>query len=459
MVNKIKRTIKKYDMICKNDRIVIGVSGGSDSMCLLHFLRSISQEYNLKLFVVHINHCIRGEDADLDQQYVEDICEEWNIPCYAYKVDIKNKAKIEAICEEEMGRRVRYGTFLEVMKQNNANKIAVAHNKNDVVETIFFNFTRGTGLNGIVGIKPKIDNIIRPIIDCEKKEIDKYCKDNNIEVRIDHTNFETVYTRNKIRNEIIPYIKENINKNVVNNIYRAGKIFEDEEDYLNNIVQLKYKDALEEEVVNKIVFNINDLKNNHIAINRRIIKLAIANISRNGMKDISYVNVSDVIKLLNNTSGKEIVLKDNIIVKKLYNNLVIEKDIVCDREIYYEVENVPYKIELDKCIVEFSYDKKFHLNINSLVENFNIKEEELEKLRIRTRREGDYIYLKKDSMKQKLKKYFINNKINKDEREKILLLAKGREIVWIIGYRVNPKYKIYNDNDEKVLSVKVDFLN
>ncbi len=244
MKNKVLQTVKKYNLINAKDKIVVGVSGGPDSMCLLHVLNELKDELNIKLVVAHVNHMIRKE-ADEETQYVRDFCEKIGIECYVKKIDVIEKSNMEKIGTEEAGRKARYNFFEEVKNNTNANKIATAHNANDNAETILMNIFRGTGTSGLKGIEPIRDGLyIRPIIECERKEIESYCELNNLEPKIDKSNFENVYTRNKIRNLVIPLIKEEFNTNIIEALNKLSILARQENDFIDDYVNSLIKDDL-----------------------------------------------------------------------------------------------------------------------------------------------------------------------------------------------------------------------
>ena len=211
MKNKVLETIKKYNLIENGDKLVLGVSGGPDSISMLNILNEIRKDDKVKLnyeiVVVHINHMIRKEAVD-DELYVKEYCDKRNIDFYSKSIDVKKLANTNKIGTEEAGRNVRYEFFNEILEKTSSNKIAIAHNKNDNAETMIMNIMRGSGISGLKGIEPKRGIYIRPLIECEREEIEKYCEKNKLNPRIDKTNFENEYTRNKIRNIVIEQ-KEN----------------------------------------------------------------------------------------------------------------------------------------------------------------------------------------------------------------------------------------------------------
>ena len=239
-MDKVENTIEKYNLIQNGDKIVIGVSGGPDSICLLHILNSLKEKYNIRICVAHINHMIR-ENAKIDEQYVLDFCKKIDVPAFVLHSDVLNLAKQQKISVEEAGRNVRYNFFDEILEKTKSNKIAIAHNCNDKAETVIMNVLRGSGISGLKGIEAKRDNkYIRPLIECTREEIETYCKENNLETRHDESNDENIYKRNKIRNIVIPYIKEEFNSNIISTINRLSLVATQEDEYINKIKTSNY---------------------------------------------------------------------------------------------------------------------------------------------------------------------------------------------------------------------------
>lgn len=231
---KVLKTIKKYELIENGNNIVIGVSGGPDSMALLNVLISLKKDkkINFEIVVAHINHGIRPE-AEEETKYVEKFCKENKILCFVKKEKVEELAKKQRIGTEEAGRNLRYSFFEEVAKQVNGTKIVTAHNANDNAETILMNLIRGTGTSGLKGIEAKRENkYIRPLIECTRKEIEDYCNIKNLEPKEDKSNKENIYTRNKIRNILLPLIESEFNPNIVNSLNRMSQIVKEENEYL-----------------------------------------------------------------------------------------------------------------------------------------------------------------------------------------------------------------------------------
>ena len=327
MKEKVLNTIKKYKLIQKNDKIILGVSGGPDSISMLDILNEIKKEkiIEFEIIVAHINHGIRKEATE-DEEYVKEYCNKNQIKCYIKRIDVKQYANNNKIGIEEAGRKQRYKFFDEIMQKENANKIATAHNKNDKIETIIMNEIRGTGIAGLKGIEPIRDGkYIRPLIECDRDKIEKYCEEKNLNPRIDKTNFDNEYTRNKIRNIVLPYIKKEFNPNIIETVDRLSKVMKETEDYLQEQTIQIYNDI-------KIKENILDLKKfnmQNILIKKRIIIYTIAKVLGN-TQNIEKVNIDDIIKLCENNVGNK-YLTPNKNIKILVNK----------GKIFFEVINIP----------------------------------------------------------------------------------------------------------------------
>ena len=318
MEEKILETIKKYNLIENGDKVVIGVSGGPDSITLLNVLLKIKDMGIIKydIVVCHINHLIRKEAIE-DENYVKDYCDKNNIECYIKRAKVEEISKKEKLGTEETGRKVRYEFFNEILEKTNSNKIATAHNKNDNAETVLMNIIRGSGTSGLKGIEAKRNNLIRPLIEIERTEIEEYCKKNNLNPRIDKTNFENTYTRNKVRNMLIPYVKENFNPNIIEAINRLSDLAKEEDSYLKNKTKEKYEKILLEKQKNSIVLDLKMFNLLENVIKSRLVLYTINELlgTKNG---IEKKHIEDIIKLCNNNIGNKYLIpnkKVKILVK------------------------------------------------------------------------------------------------------------------------------------------------
>ena len=303
MKNKVIETIKKYGLIQAKDKIVLGVSGGPDSITMLDILRQIQEEFDFEIVVAHINHMIRKE-AIQDEEYVKKYCEKNSIEFFVKRIDVMSVANNRKIGTEEAGRFVRYEFFDEILKQTESNKIAIAHNKNDKVETIIMHLLRGSGLSGLKGIEPIRENVIRPLIECERKEIEKYCDENRLEPRIDKTNFENDYTRNKIRNIVIPYIEKELNPNIIETIDRLSEVVKKEDRYLEKVALDVYDKILIKQEPGQIMLELKGFNEQDEVIKSRIILYTVKKLFGSS-QGIEKIHINDIIKLCNNNIGNK----------------------------------------------------------------------------------------------------------------------------------------------------------
>ena len=321
MINMLKEqvlnTIKKYDLINENDKIICGVSGGPDSICMLDILKDLKEEFKFELIVCHVNHLIR-EDAISDEDYVVNYCKVNNIKYYVKRIDVKKYADNNKQGTEEAGRNVRYEFFEEILQKEGANKIAIAHNKNDKIETIIMNMLRGSGISGLKGIEPKRENkYIRPLIETERTSIEEYCEEKNLRPRIDKTNFINDCTRNKIRNVVIPYIKNEFNPNIINTMDRLSSIIEEENRYLEKITIDVFEKLKIKEEKGHLVLKLKEFNKQDIVIKKRLILYAI-NKTIGNVQNIEKVNINDIIKLCEKNIGNK-YLMPNKNIKILVN--------------------------------------------------------------------------------------------------------------------------------------------
>ena len=347
---KVLSTIQKYNLIQKGDKIVIGVSGGPDSMCLLNCLFSLQKVLGIELVVAHINHMLR-EEAEEETKYVQEFCDKIDVPCFVKYADVIKMSQEQKLGKEEMGRKVRYEFFEEVAKKVQANKIATAHNSNDNAETVLMNLLRGSGISGLKGIEIKVNrkwereeetelkaknektkeeskNIeyIRPILECDRTEIETYCEEKKLNPRIDKSNLENDYTRNKIRNQLIPYLQKDFNPNIIQGLNRLSELVGEEEEYFKEIILQTYETLKIGENEKEITLDLK--KFNHLpkVIKSRVLLYTINKVIGTA-QGIGKIHIEDCIKLCKSNIGnkyltpnknvKIFVKQGNIFVKKM----------------------------------------------------------------------------------------------------------------------------------------------
>ena len=324
---KVPKFIKENELIENEDKLILGVSGGPDSLCMLDLLYKIKQkkELNFEIIVAHVNHMIR-EEAESDENFVKEFCEKRNIEFISKKIDIKNIANSEKIGLEEAGRKERYKFFNEILAKKMFNKIAIAHNKNDVAETILMNLFRGTGITGLKGIEAKTEKYIRPLIDCERTEIERYCKEKELNPRIDKTNYENTYTRNKIRNIVIPYIQKEFNPNFIQTMYRLSNLIQEEEKYIKKEVSKKYTEILvsEDFEEKQIILDLKKFNNQEKVIKSELIIYTITRLTGTN-KGIEKIHIEDIMKLCQRNIGNKFLMPNKYLKVSINNGQIYFK--------------------------------------------------------------------------------------------------------------------------------------
>ena len=470
MIQKTITFIEKYNMISEHDLVAAGVSGGADSLCLLFVLLEYRKKVPFDLVVVHINHLIRKE-AGLDAVFVKEICDKEKIPFYLKEIDVGKIARQQRISEEEAGRNVRYEAFEEALQffwkeRTNTDigqqKIAVAHHQGDSAETMLFHLFRGTGIYGMTGILPVNGNIIRPLLNCSREEIEEFLKKRKQVWCVDCTNEEDVYTRNKIRHHILGYAEKEINEKATEHVAKAAFQMASLREYLLNEVEKMMKETatISEDVIS---INIEKLKVYPEFLQSQFLLMVIDRII-SGRKDISSEHIQGILGLLNKTGTKKMNLPKNLEVVKEYQTLWIKKQ---ERIKLSEKKNKTLEEEQNLEIVlgenqktEFGKDRSFCLPDGSILEISFMNSEDLERIEekkytkyfdydkinscliLRFRQIRDYLTINDQGQKKKIKEYFINEKVPSSIRSKIPLVADKDHILWIIGYRISAYYKV-----------------
>ena len=431
---------KKYNLIESNDIIVVGFSGGPDSVFLVEMLKKLQHFFNFKIYLVHINHLLRGEDADSDENFSFEYAKKNNLEIFIKRIPIKEIAKEIGKTLEEVGREERYKFFSEIYEKVRATKIATAHNKDDQIETFLFRLIRGTSLQGLEGIKIKNNNVIRPISEIYKKDILEYLNKNEIQYKIDKTNFENEFTRNSIRLDLIPFIEERYNIKFKDKIFSLIK--EIRENNQNNSLNLSdYTDSENRIILEKTKFLSNFDKKNLLSLflNKKNIE-----VNRNKIDEIS--------SLIKSNGTKKIDLDKSYRIVKNYTYLYIE-----DKKENCVINNNVIQVKIPS---EQIFDN-FKITV-STVENLDIPKQKNQYLldaiyndiiEVRYRKEGDRIFLGEKHSK-KIKEIFIDQKIPKDIRDRLPIFLYNNTIFWI--YNVKKAYipKI-NKNENKLIKVLI----
>lgn len=422
---------KKYDMLSYGDKIVVGLSGGADSVCLTHALVSLRDSLSLEVEAVHVNHGIRGEEALRDEKFCSDFCKSLGIKLTVFRFDIPLECKKTGESEEECGRRKRYECFKNTAGENA--KIATAHNLNDSAETVLLNIVRGTGCKGLCGIPPIRGNIIRPLIMTSRDDIELYCKENSLDFVTDSTNLQNEYKRNVIRNVVFPTLQK-MNPSVLSAFSRLTENATDDEKLIEEIAELKYS-----ECKTSLGLDEEKLSGYPKALRRRILMKFL---SENIKKDISAVHVYDA----ENTVGtaKSITLPGKIILAHKDGSLVLSEK---------TEENLPFSVTFNvkDGIVEYPYGKlkiqiftqKDLQNLNKVLLDNAVDCDKIGNvLSVRSRKEGDKFSSARRKNTKTLKKLFNEAKIPQPKRVCIPVVSSGEKTVWVEGFGTSSEFRV-----------------
>ena len=436
MDNLIEKTLLKHSMVDFGDTVIVALSGGADSVCLLHNFSTLCKKYNLKLMACHINHHLRGKESDKDMKFCMELCRQNDIEIFVKEADVDALSKEQKLSHEECGRNVRYEFFNSLSEKYNA-KIATAHNADDNAETVIYNLTRGASLKGLSGI-PKIrGNIIRPLIYSTRQEIEDYCKAYNLIYVTDSTNLTDEYTRNKIRHKVMPVLKE-INPSVQHTVLNMNNTLSEISEYLEKsaVLLLRIAKGKDGYLTNKL----NEA-------NPVILRQAIAHLFvENNFSSYTRKHIDEVLGIIQN--GGKINLKNNLTA---VNKQGIFRIAPYENNDFYSTE-----VEQNKSYVykdrEISFEnvkiKRKFSEYTSL--NYVSSRIITPTLRLRNRLAGDTIRLNHRGVTKSLKKLMNEMKIPEEKRDSLLVLASDNEVFWIEGIAISEKASVKKDDKECV---------
>ncbi len=454
MEGKIRLNLEKLNL-GEKEKLLLAVSGGPDSMAMLFAMKNISETMGFKLFIAHVNHGVRGELALRDQVFVEKTAKELNIPYYTKNVDMVAYGKELGISSEDAGRLLRYGFFREVLSNLGGGYICVAHNKNDQAETVLLRILRGTGVEGLKAMELISGDIIRPLINVERTEIEDYIRDNKIETMLDHTNLQAIYSRNKVRLELIPYIQENFNPNIIDSLCRLSEIASWEMEIINKVVEKKFNLLVKNISSNSIIFKGDEFLSEDDSIKRKLIRRGIHHILGH-LNGIQEVNVGTVLDLFNNgITGKAIHLPNNLMAIISYNDYVIKtrKEEAKDPNIY-KLHMGVNRIEKLNMIVEISNVGEKDINFSDKSIKYFNKDMIHGDISIRFRADGDRFVPFGGRGTKKIKDYFIDKKIPKDKRDMTPIIVDEEKILWIVGLSIDDRVRVIDQCNVLKIEVK-----
>ncbi len=462
LVQKASRTICNRKMISKDDRLLVGVSGGPDSVALLHLLMELGNRYNLQLYIVHLNHMLRGNESEEDARYVRRLAKKLKLPVFTGKRDVRKFAKANKLSLEEAARIQRHEFYEQIADKLNIRKIALGHNADDNAETVLMRLLRGAGEQGLIGIYPIRDignlKVIRPLLNIYRREIESFLKEKKINVRTDSSNTDNKFLRNKVRLELIPLLEKSYNQNIKHVLINTADILKEENEYLEEIAEKFYSQAVLGKSNENIQLDISKIRSYPLAIQRRVLRCGIKELTGT-LRQITYQHCNEVLKLLNsNLAYGQIDLPNGLAVERLRKELVIRRGKAQNiRSIIY-----PVKIHGETLVPELGVKlrctvsiKKSNIKLstqNPYQENFDY--DKIKKpVFIRTRKNGDTFQPLGMNGKKKIKDFLIDQKIPQPKKNKVLLLTDKTGIIWLIGLRISERFKV-TAKTKQVLKVR-----
>ena len=515
-LDKVSTYVEKYHMLSAGDIVAAGVSGGADSVCLLFVLSALQKKIPFRLMVVHVNHKIRNEAGE-DAAYVQKLCKGLQVPFYLYEKDVEQIARREGISTEEAGRNIRYEAFREVLTKyastkcgapevetkeagktpeaagtemrtapeaetlsRNAGghlKIAVAHHKNDRAETVLFHLFRGAGPVGLEGIRPTREDregieVIRPLLDVSRTEIEAYLKELQIGWCEDATNGEDDYCRNRIRHNILPYAEEQIAPGAVGNICRTADLLQEMNDFAGQETKKAWLDCAQKSGVageKHICFDCEKFSRYHSFLQKNMLLYALEQLTPH-RKDMGAVHVDYLLSLFQRPGNREISLPYGLIAGREYDSVVIRDgkntgiqtsaamqpgtSVSVDFPKPGEGEREVFLPDGNSVIFSIiNCEKSINIPQNRYTKWFDY--DKIEKsLVLRTRQKGDFLTIDDRFSRKSIQDYMVNEKIPRAIREKMLLLCEGNHVLWVPGYRISSFYKI-NENTKYILQVQL----
>lgn len=462
---RVYNWIEEQGMIPRGDGVLLGVSGGGDSVALLRFFQRMAERGQWRLQCIHVEHGLRGKESIEDAEFVQKLCQDYHIPCKVVHVGEQIASLDDThMSLEEKARKVRY----EVMEQQAGEMeqalgrpvhIAVAHHANDNAETMLFHLARGTGLDGLRGMPATRGPIVRPFLQVSRQDIEAYLMELEQDYRVDGTNGDVAYSRNRIRHEVIPQM-EKVNPRAVVHMAQAAQLVGEVADYFNGLAREILEGVQRRD--GKEIF-IDSLGEYPDFLQREVVHLWLQQ-HIPGAKDISYSHMVKIVELFDAQVGRRYDLPKNMMVRRTYRGIEILKESDCNQAAVWREASWP-KEDLERNEMEISCGN-YHIcfqvqawegteeipgNIYTKCFDYDMIKNNVS---VRRRQRGDYITITSEGLHKKLQDYFVNEKIPAPERDEIPLLCDGAHVMWVLGYRISEHYKI-NSQTKKVLKVHI----
>ena len=449
LLSQVKSTIQKHAMISPGEVVLAGVSGGPDSLALLYLLFKLREDLQFELKACHLDHMFRGEEARADALLAQKLASQWQIPFVMERVDVPKYLKKAGFSPQQGAREVRYQYYQETAARLGANRVALGHHADDQAETVLLNLIRGTGLKGLSGMPPvREDFYIRPLLEIRKSQLEEYCRKNEIPYRVDSSNLKKVYLRNRVRLELIPLLEENYNPAIINSLNRLAEIARDEDEYLDCIARNALDLAVKSREKEKVILYTEKVNNHPVAVRRRMFMMAFRELV--GFSNSpAFEHIQKVMEVASNTHFRgEIELPGKLILAKRYHvlEIILNKDV--SPKTYYQYKlKVPGETHVSEIncsilaeILEVSEigDLRQYSCNQALLDFETLKSA----LLVRSRREGDVFSPLGMGGRVKLKNFFIDLKVPRENRDSVPIVTCGDDIVWVAGYRPGEPWRV-----------------
>ncbi|NLX91612.1 MAG: tRNA lysidine(34) synthetase TilS [Firmicutes bacterium] len=483
----VKKVIINEQLIKKDDKVVVAVSGGADSLSLLILLNRLRSEpgFSFNIHVAHLNHGLRGESAARDAQFVRLTAKRFGLPCTVGRVKAGEYKKRWGLSPEDAARRLRYRFLQQVALKIRADSIAVGHNRDDQVETVLLNILRGTGPDGLTGMKLRRDMkksgviLIRPLLNFSRREIENFCRESGFNPRLDETNLDPRYLRNKIRKDVIPYLEKNVNPKLKEGLLRLSRLLTLDKDFWDHFVEDRFKTVVLEEKPGCLLLDRRLFAREHEALQGRMLRLAVSRLLESVPRGVDYRRIRAALDLVNKNKPRGAVFfPGGMALIRDYEKVILQTDFSgenCHLERFFPVLlPVPGEVSIGAQSIVLrarlsrpgnlawppDEKKEAYLDFDRVVELSSGKgplaaEEKDIALQVRTRMPGDRFYPLGAPGKKKLKDYFIDRKISWKERDAIPLVVAGDEIIWVAGRQISHLCRITGET-KKILILSLE---
>ncbi len=457
LLRKVSDYISRHRMVERGDKVLVAVSGGPDSTALLHILYRLKDDLGISLHVAHLNHMFRGKESEKDASFVAETAQRYGLPATVESVDVPSYRARRRLSNQMAAREVRYRFFLECAGQVGASRVALAHQADDQAETILFNFLRGSGISGLKGILPVRDGIyIRPLLNVRRSEIESYCSEMDLAFRQDLSNLKPVYTRNRIRLNLVPLLEEEYNPRLVPALLRLGEICREEDSYLERLAAKAFQGALLESNTGLVSLSLDRLVDLPPAVRRRVLRRAWQAVS-GGAGHLDFKHAEAALDLVTSgDTGAQAVMPGNVVAVRTYEALELKraplKKALPGYIYQLRVPGATYIPEVDITVCAELWSGEKALSPRGLPRSEALLD--LDKLPpyiyVRRRLEGDVFHPYGQDSEMKLKDFFIKQKVPREERDRIPLVCTPEEIIWAGGIRTGEKWKV-SDSTRKML--------